>query len=79
MEIFHQDKDVLIMGNNNKLYRGRIDSCEIMALTKGEEKKVKTKVNLEEKTDLHFEQFDQSNQRVFDEHFIRISRLANTI
>jgi hypothetical protein len=68
MEIFHRDQDVLIMGNNKKLYRGRIDSCEIMALKKSEEKKLKIKTNIEEKNDVHFDQFDQSNQRIFDEH-----------
>ena len=69
--IFHRNEDVLIMGNNNQLYRGRIDTCEQIPLKKVKENTVKTRVNLEQKVDLHIDQFDQSNQKIIDEHFLK--------
>lgn len=67
---FHRNEDVSIMGNNNQLYRGRIDTCEQIPLKKVKENTVKTRVNLEQKVDLHIDQFDQSNQKIIDEHLL---------
>lgn len=58
------------MGNNNQLYRGRIDTCEQISLKKAKEIAVKTRDNIEQQVDLHIDQFDQSNQKIIDEHLL---------
>jgi hypothetical protein len=71
MEIFHRDKDVLIMGNNKKLYRGRIDSCEIIPLKNSKEIKSKLRKNIDENNEtikINFDQVDQINKTIADEH-----------
>ncbi len=74
IEIFNRNEDILIVGNNNKFYRGRVHSCEISPLKKPKEKQVKIKLNKDENNEInqiHFEQFDQTNKTMFDEHLFQ--------
>jgi len=71
IEIFNINKDITIVGNNTKLYRGRIDSCQIIPLKKIKENKLKIKSNINEnneKNQIYLDQFNQTNQTIIDEH-----------
>ncbi|CAF0727356.1 unnamed protein product [Rotaria sp. Silwood1] len=71
MEIFNTSQDILIVGNNNKLYRGRINSCQIIPLKTTKEKKSKIKTNVDENNEIlkiNFDQLDQTNKTIADEH-----------
>jgi recombinational DNA repair protein (RecF pathway) len=62
------NKDITIIGNNNKLYRGRIDSCQIIPLKKSKENKLKLKSNIDENNQIYLDQFNQTNKTIIDEH-----------
>jgi hypothetical protein len=68
-EIFHTNQDLLIVGNNNKLYRGRIDSCQIIPTNKSKEKKSKAKSNIDENNEKIKIDFDQiQNKTMVNEY-----------
>ena len=67
-EIFRRNEEVLIMGKNNQLYRGRIETCERIPLQTRRENSVKFRSNVEQKVDLHIDAFDQSKEKMIDEH-----------
>lgn len=64
-EILRRNNDVLIMGKNNQLYRGRIETCEQIPLKIHEKKSMKIRSNIEQKSEFHL---DQSNEKILDEH-----------
>ncbi|CAF4398062.1 unnamed protein product, partial [Rotaria sp. Silwood2] len=71
IEIFNTSQDISIVGNNNKLYRGRIDSCQIIPLKTTKEKKSKIKTNINENNEImqiNFDQLDLTNKTIADEH-----------
>ncbi|CAF1055630.1 unnamed protein product, partial [Rotaria sordida] len=71
IEIFNTSQDISIVGNNNKLYRGRIDSCQIIPLKTTKEKKSKIKINVDENNEImkiNFDQLDQTNKTIADEY-----------
>ncbi|CAF1025422.1 unnamed protein product [Adineta steineri] len=68
IKIFNTSRDISIVGNDNKLYRGQIDSCEIIPLKNIKEKKLKLKANINENIEINFDQFDQINKTIGDEY-----------
>jgi len=63
------NQEIMIVGTNNKFYRGQVDSCEIVPMKKNnEEKQMKIKKLQEEKTDIHFDELIQTKNKLFDEN-----------
>jgi hypothetical protein len=72
IEIFNKIEDITIVGNNNKFYRGQINSCQIIPLKKIKEKNLKKKLSINENNEkinkIHFDQFNQTNKTIIDEN-----------
>ena len=69
IEIFSTNQDISLVGNNNKLYRGRIDSCQIIPLKTSKDKKMKIKSkNIDENNEKIQIQFDQTinNEHLYE-------------
>ncbi|UJR25587.1 hypothetical protein I4U23_006931 [Adineta vaga] len=72
--MFHNSQDIEIVGTNNQLYRGQIDSCERIPLKKSKEKKRKIKINHDDKIEnmkINFDQFNQSDKTLTDEYLFQ--------
>ena len=74
IKIWNNSRDISIVGNNDKLYRGRIDSYQTFPLKTQKSKISKIKTNIGENNEtlvVNFEQFNQTNKKIADEHLFK--------
>ena len=69
--MFNTSQEILIVGTNNQLYRGHIDSCHMIPSTNTKKTNLYMKTNVNKASDIqrvNFDQLDKTEKSIVDEH-----------